>query len=188
MSNFDLNSYETVDSRLKRFLESNPDARVFTNIEKLEGDLVVIKAWIYKNADEQAKGLFLATGYAYEREGKGFVNTTSHIENCETSAIGRALANLGMNGALRPSREEMQKAERMTPMTPKTTEQTTDRTEVCQFGKDNGKKWADMELKKIDWYINLFKEKVATGGQFEAQNKKVLEHLTKTREELENGK
>nr|HQU93734.1 hypothetical protein [Pyrinomonadaceae bacterium] len=55
------------------------------------------------------------TGHAFEIRGQGYVNTTSFIENGETSAVGRALANLGFkieNGIA--SREEMQKVERMT--------------------------------------------------------------------------
>ena len=69
---------------------------------------VVFKAAIYLNGDAEPK----ATGYALEEAGKGFVNKTSHLENCETSAIGRALANMGMHGSKRPSREEMEKAQR----------------------------------------------------------------------------
>ena len=46
-----------------------------------------------------------------EKAGQGYVNKTSHVENCETSAIGRALANMGLHGSKRPSREEMQKTQ-----------------------------------------------------------------------------
>jgi hypothetical protein len=57
----------------------------------------------------------IATGYAEEVRGAGNVNRTSHVENCETSAVGRALANAGMAGTdvnKRPSREEMAKVQR----------------------------------------------------------------------------
>src|SRR5690554_6843221 len=57
---------------------------------RLDGDLVVFKATVYRDRED----VHPTTGWAYEREGVGFVNRTSFIENCETSAIGRALANL----------------------------------------------------------------------------------------------
>jgi hypothetical protein len=59
--------------------------------------------------------MLISTGYAEEVRGAGNVNRTSHVENCETSAIGRALANCGMAGSdmtKRPSREEMAKVQR----------------------------------------------------------------------------
>jgi len=68
--------------------------------------IAVFEAEVYLNGDESPK----ATGYAMEKAGQGYVNKTSHVENCETSAIGRALANMGLHGSKRPSREEMQKA------------------------------------------------------------------------------
>jgi len=64
----------------------------------------------------------IATGYAEEVRGAGNVNRTSHVENCETSAVGRALANAGYAGSdvnKRPSREEMSKVQRMTTGTDK---------------------------------------------------------------------
>jgi hypothetical protein len=62
-------------------------------------------------------GEIIATGWAEEIRGQGNVNKTSHLENCETGAVGRALANAGMSGSdinKRPSREEMGKVQRMT--------------------------------------------------------------------------
>jgi hypothetical protein len=72
-------------------------------------DICVIRAELWLG--EQ----LIATGYAEEVRGAGNVNRTSHVENCETSAIGRALANCGMAGSdmtKRPSREEMSKVQR----------------------------------------------------------------------------
>jgi hypothetical protein len=57
----------------------------------------------------------IATGWAEEIRGQGNVNKTSHVENCETGAVGRALANAGLSGSdftKRPSREEMGKVVR----------------------------------------------------------------------------
>jgi hypothetical protein len=72
-------------------------------------DICVIRAELW------LEDLCIATGYAEEVRGAGNVNRTSHVENCETSAVGRALANAGMAGTdvnKRPSREEMSKVER----------------------------------------------------------------------------
>ena len=59
-------------------------------VDDQEGNLVVFKATVYRDREDPHP----TTGWAYEREGVGYVNRTSFIENCETSAIGRALANL----------------------------------------------------------------------------------------------
>lgn len=111
---FDLDNYAPVEERIGLFYEAHPEGRIFTAIEKLEPPLVVFRAEIYKDATDPFPW---ATGYAYEKEGQGHVNQTSYVENCETSAIGRALANAGYHGrregSPRPSREEMQKVQRM---------------------------------------------------------------------------
>jgi hypothetical protein len=72
-------------------------------------DICVIRAELWLGE------MLISTGYAEEVRGAGNVNRTSHVENCETSAIGRALANCGMAGSdmtKRPSREEMSKVQR----------------------------------------------------------------------------
>lgn len=119
MSNFDINSYETVESRLKRYATDFPDFRVKTKVVKYSQNTILIQAWIYKTAGEQELNLFHGSGLAEETRGDGFVNNTSHVENCETSAVGRALANANYSGDKRPSREEMQKVQRLsTPVAP----------------------------------------------------------------------
>jgi hypothetical protein len=75
-------------------------------------DVCVIRAELW------LEDVCIATGYAEEVRGAGNVNRTSHVENCETSAVGRALANAGMAGSdvsKRPSREEMSKVQRSAP-------------------------------------------------------------------------
>ena len=114
MGAFNLDDYAPVEERIGLFYEEHPEGRIHTAIERLDPPLVVFRATVYKDAEDTYPW---ATGYAYEKEGEGHVNRTSYIENCETSAIGRALANAGYHGrrdgAPRPSREEMQKVERM---------------------------------------------------------------------------
>jgi hypothetical protein len=79
-------------------------------------DICVIRAELWLD------DVCVATGYAEEVRGAGNVNRTSHVENCETSAVGRALANAGYAGSdvnKRPSREEMSKVQRMSTGTDK---------------------------------------------------------------------
>ncbi len=117
MAQFDLSKYIPVHSRITSFYEKYPDGRIVTELVTLneESGFVCIKASAFRNrADTEPS----STGHAFEIRGQGYVNNTSFIENGETSAIGRALANLGFaieNGIA--SREEMQKVARMTAQT-----------------------------------------------------------------------
>ena len=107
---FNLDDYEPVASRLDRFLKAHPDARVITDLVHYLADVAVFKAELWLD------GEIIATGWAEEIRGQGNVNKTSHLENCETGAVGRALANAGLSGSdftKRPSREEMGKVQRM---------------------------------------------------------------------------
>lgn len=119
MARFNLDDYETVESRIKRFYEAYPDGRIVTEwanefAEQPEKARWVMKATIYLDAGDQANKLAKATGYASETEGTGGANNVDAAANGETSAIGRALANMGLSGNKRASREEMQKVERVT--------------------------------------------------------------------------
>ena len=111
MAKFNLENYETVEDRLKAYWSDNPEGRISTEVvhETADGTCVTIKAEIYiKNTDEHP----VATGIAQETKGQGgFANTDAWVENCETSAIGRALANWKYQGAKspRPSKQEMSK-------------------------------------------------------------------------------
>jgi hypothetical protein len=114
MAQFNLNNYEEVKDRIPKFYDKYPDGRIITALKSSTDalDMVVFKAYVYASAEEQLSDTPLATGWAMEVAGEGMVNKTSHLENCETSAIGRALANIGLHGDKRPSREEMAKVER----------------------------------------------------------------------------
>ena len=122
MANFDLNSYETVEERLKRFWADNPDARIVTVNHTTPADRSVstwvVEARIFLSAMDQEKNLPKATGWAFEVDGVGMANKTSALENAETSSIGRALANMNYSGNKRTSREEMQKVSRNVTPTP----------------------------------------------------------------------
>jgi hypothetical protein len=107
---FDLSNYETVESRLARFWEAHPNGRVRTQMLNYTGDACVFYAELYADKDDKDP---VATGWAEEIKTDRGVNATSFVENCETSAIGRACANFVFaTQGKRPSREEMQKVER----------------------------------------------------------------------------
>jgi len=104
---FNLADYETVEVRLEKFIKDYPDFRIATELEVVEKDRYIVKAYLFKTTSDS---LSWATGYAEEKITDRGVNSTSALENCETSAIGRALANAGYAAkGKRPSREEMTK-------------------------------------------------------------------------------
>ena len=104
---FNLADYETVEVRLEKFIKDYPDSRIATELEVCDIDRYIVKAYLYKAA---ADTVAWTTGYAEEKVTDRGVNSTSALENCETSAIGRALANAGYAAkGKRPSREEMSK-------------------------------------------------------------------------------
>ena len=113
---FDLSNYETVETRLARFWESHPEGRLRTQMLNYTGDACVFYAELFAHRDDKEP---VATGWAEEIKSDRGVNATSFVENCETSAIGRACANyIFATQGKRPSREEMQKVERLTPTEP----------------------------------------------------------------------
>ena len=84
-------NYVEVNERLKYFREHFKGYSLLTDIVELSEERVVIKAKIISE-----EGVEVANGLAYELAGSSFINKTSYIENCETSAWGRALANFGI--------------------------------------------------------------------------------------------
>lgn len=113
MAQFNLNDYETVEERLRRLYADHPDARILTINETTREDRSAL-TWVVRAelwlVDADGLPYLKATGHAFEIDGvNGMANKTSALENCETSAIGRALANGGYSGNKRASREEMTK-------------------------------------------------------------------------------
>lgn len=113
MAKYNKDEYEQVEVRLRKFWKDYPDGRVFTEVVKTsdDGTMVIVKAMVYLNKEDVNP---VSTGLAQETKGQGgFANADSWMENCETSAIGRALANWKYQGSTkkRPSQEEMSKVQ-----------------------------------------------------------------------------
>ncbi len=104
---FNLEDYETVEERLIKFWKEHPDGQIHTRLLEHTSGRFIVEASIFRT---EADARPWTTGLAEETvQGRG-VNATSALENCETSAIGRALANAGYaTKGKRASREEMSK-------------------------------------------------------------------------------
>lgn len=83
--------YVLVNERVRAFRMLYPEGTITTDILSLENGVVTMKTTVLDDA-----GKVLATGMAYEKETSSYINKTSFIENCETSAVGRALGFLGI--------------------------------------------------------------------------------------------
>jgi len=91
MANFNLDDYITVNDRITAFYKEHPQGSIQTEIISNANDEVIIKAYIYRDQDDKRP----CTGHAMEKAGSTYINKTSHVENGETSAVGRALAMMG---------------------------------------------------------------------------------------------
>jgi hypothetical protein len=89
--------YKTVALRVQEFREQFPDYFLTTDIIKIDDEQCIVKAYAGIHL-EDGKSQTLATGHAQEFRKASQINGTSYVENCETSAIGRCLAALGLGG------------------------------------------------------------------------------------------
>jgi hypothetical protein len=106
----DLSDYALVADRITLFYQRYPAGRIVTELHSRTEREVTFRALVYRGPADVHPA---ATGWASEREGDGEINRVACLENTETSAVGRALANLGFTASSRrPSREEMEKAAR----------------------------------------------------------------------------
>ena len=110
---FNLEDYETVEERLAKFWKEHPDGRISTEVIEHTLQRFIVKASVYRT---EVDAYPWTTGFAEETVSTRGVNSTSALENCETSAIGRALANANYaTKGKRPSREEMAKVNQAQP-------------------------------------------------------------------------
>jgi hypothetical protein len=116
MARFSLDDYETVESRIKRFYGDWPDGRILTENETIpeyrSEKIWVVRALVFLTGEDVERSCPKASGLAYELDSVSGPQASSALEVCETSAIGRALANAGYSGNKRASREEMEKVQR----------------------------------------------------------------------------
>jgi len=146
--------YVMVNERLKYFRKNYKDWSLRSKIISNESGVVIFKAIIV-----DSEGMIKATGHAREKEGAGFINKTSHIENCETSAWGRALANFGIGiDASVASYEEVANAKKQQQ------DIDPDKVELVRdweltFGKYKGKKIMDIDSGYLQWLSENAREK-----------------------------
>ena len=99
--------YTMVSTRVEAFRKAfGMEYGIETDIISYNGDTVIAKA-VIKNKD----GMIIGSGYAEEIRGTSLVNKTSAVENCETSAVGRALASIGLHGGQYASINEIEQAQ-----------------------------------------------------------------------------
>jgi len=168
MAKFNPNDYEMVEDRLKKFWKDNPNGRVWTEVVKTndDGTMVIVKAMVYSDKEDSNP---VATGIAQELKGQGgFANADAWMENCETSAIGRALANWKYQGSTkkRPSAEEMSKVQVEKKSAPKLTKEELDKME--QVVKE-----MTSDTKSIADQIN---DILFGGGYAQLEDKKIKEY------------
>lgn len=129
--------YAEVPQRIKAFRSLFPNGAIETSIISNDNQMVVMKATV---RDEE--GHVLGEGHAYEKESSSFINKTSYIENCETSAVGRALGMCGFGidtsvasyeeVANAISNQDRMKAEKAMETTPKTEEEARKKCSEAQ--------------------------------------------------------
>lgn len=153
MAHFDLSLYETVAQRLVRWWTEYPDGRIITSIHHYDGSTIIMRAECYNNDDR-----LIATGYAEEVFGNSPVNKTSFLENCETSAIGRAISNsrIGHTGE-RASSTEMEKVNRVNSEPARLDSHGSATPKQIGFLKSlaRGKGWDDLQL--LDYIHKLLR-------------------------------
>ncbi len=142
--------YAEVNQRIKAFRMLYPEGTIETEMLSNENGICVFKAsvYAYKQDIPTQRQLLLGTGHAYEKENSTYINKTSYIENCETSAVGRALAmcGIGIDKSIASAEEVINAVNNQDP-----TKEDAENY-VITFGKYNGKLLS--EVIKDSWYKN----------------------------------
>lgn len=111
--------YAEVPQRVTAFRKLHPMGSIRTDIVSLGDGVCVIRAEAWTK-DDEGNDILLGTGLAYEKEGSSFINKTSYIENCETSAVGRALGfcGIGIDTSIASAEEVLNAKENQKAMQP----------------------------------------------------------------------
>ena len=141
--------YAEVNQRIKAYRMVYPDGAITSEIISIENGIVIMKAYVTDNDNN-----IIATGTAYEKEDSSYINKTSYIENCETSAIGRALgiAGFGIDVSV-ASAEEVQNAINNQVVTQEDADNYT-----LEFGKYKGMKLKEIPKDYIEWMLGNTKD------------------------------
>jgi hypothetical protein len=137
---FDLDSYEPVASRIQRFYDAYPTGAIHCEIVHDDGQRVVVKATVWRDINDAQPS---AVDFAEELISDRGVNSTSRVENCATSATGRAISiaahGLGPSDyTKKPSREEMAKVQRQSSSRPKPASPMADANGISVKGNQFG--------------------------------------------------
>lgn len=140
-------NYAEVNQRIKAFRMVYPTGCIRTEMKSNENGVCIFKAYVWNN------DRLLGTGYAYEKENSTFINKTSYIENCETSAVGRALgmAGFGIDTSVASAEEVINAMNNQMP-----TEEDA-KEYVFAFGKHKDKKLIDVIKSNpdyIEWLLS----------------------------------
>jgi len=156
--------YRTVAERIGLFYEEfgKKEQKVHTEIRteiiKDEDNIVQVKATIKVSNDAiQPDFSLIGTGFAEEDRSRGRINDTSALENCETSAIGRALASIGLGGEEYASADEVANAlvqQNASGENPSRGGASTSTPEKIGFGKHKGKSWDEVPATYIEWLLS----------------------------------
>jgi hypothetical protein len=176
MSKFNLSDYETVKNRKLRFYADHPDGRICVHLVNDDLDeKAVVKASVYFNGSDQEKMLPRGSGYALEIRDKSLsknqygkeyesVNYSSWLENCEESAVGRALDNAGYASNSKCSKDEIEKAERNSSAI-KAAFPNAKAGYVATFGKYKGQALSSVNREELDGYVMYLEKKAKEDGK-----------------------
>lgn len=154
MAGYNIDDYVTVNTRIEKFYEQYPTGSIQTELISLQNGICIFKAYAYRDKEDTKP----CVGHAYEKEGSTFINKTSYIENCETSAVGRALAMMGFEIKKSiASKEEVENAKLQQEMDIKITEQKAEILHKVMLEKGISEEAISKTL-KAKYGINLLSE------------------------------
>ena len=180
--------YRTVAERIGLFYEEfgkreqKVHTEIITEIIKDEDNIIQVKATIKVSNDAiQPDFSLVGTGFAEEDRSRGRINDTSALENCETSAIGRALASIGLGGEEYASADELANA--LTQQNHSSGGASTAVAGTIGFGKHKGKKWEEVPSTYLEWLLG--REKTDDETRKYAQEEKDRRDKVETERHLE---